>query len=120
MHREYLFYVYILSNFERTTFYIGFTNNLVKRVIDHKFNFGSVFTKKYKLKYLVYYEEYQYVDDAIAREKELKGWTRKKKIKLIKKVNPLMKDLSKELFDDYGISTEEIKELIKQLKQDKK
>ena len=110
MSEEYRFYVYIMSNYKRTVFYIGFTNDITRRVIEHKYSFGSNFTKKYKLQYLVYFEEYQYVDEAIAREKELKGWIRKKKINLIKGVNPGMKDLSEELFQDYGITKTEIRE----------
>ncbi len=113
MKKEYHFYVYIMSNYERTTFYIGFTNHIVRRVIEHKFGLGSDFTKKYKLKYLIYFEEYQYVDQAIMREKELKGWIRKKKLNLIKEVNPEMKDLGKELFKDYGITEEEAKKYLK-------
>jgi putative endonuclease len=113
MKREYHFYVYILSNYKRTTFYIGFTNHIIRRIIEHKFGLGSNFTKKYKLKYLVYFEECQYVDMAITREKKLKGWNRKKKIDLIKETNPSMGDLSKELFKNYGITDEEAKEYLK-------
>ena len=113
MKKEYHFYVYIMSNHERTTLYIGFTNHITRRIIEHKFELVSGFTKKYKLKYLIYFEEYQYVDQAIMREKELKGWIRKKKIDLIKNINPNMKDLSEELFKNYGITEEEIKEYIK-------
>jgi len=117
MKREYHFYVYIMSNYERTVFYIGFTNHIIRRIIEHQFGLGSSFTKKYKLKYLVYFEEYQYVDTAITREKKLKGWTRKKKLDLIKSVNPEMKDLSKELFRDYGISEGEIREYVKEIQR---
>ncbi len=116
MNEEYSFYVYIVLNYFRTTFYIGFTNDLIRRTIEHKYELGSKFTKKYKLKYLVYFEEYQYADEAISREKELKGWTRKKKIELIKSVNPQMKNLSKELFNESGISEEKIKEYINEYK----
>lgn len=112
MKKEYHFYIYIISNHGRTTFYIGFTNNIVRRIIEHKHGLGSIFTKKYKLYYLIYYEEYQYADQAISREKELKGWTRKKKIELIKKQNPQMEDLNKKLFHDCDISDEEIKEYL--------
>jgi len=117
MKKEYHFYVYITSNYQRTTFYIGFTNNIIRRVIEHKYGFGSEFTKKYELKYLVYFEKYQYVNDAIAREKEIKKWRKEKKIKLIKSVNPKMKDLSKGLFKDYGISDKQIKECVDDLKK---
>jgi len=117
MQKEHIYYVYIVSNYNRTTFYIGFTNSIIRRIIEHKYEIGSGFTKKYKLKYLVYIEEYQYVDQAIAREKELKGWIRKKKIDLIKSVNPEMKDLSEELFRDYDIADKELKEIIDDLKK---
>jgi putative endonuclease len=88
MGREYRFYVYILTNYRKTVLYTGMTKDLVRRMIEHKFGFGSVFTCRYKLKYLVYFECYGYVDLAEAREKELKGWRREKKEDLIKKENP--------------------------------
>jgi len=69
MKKEYHFYVYIISNFKRTVLYIGFTNNIIRRIIEHKNELFSGFSKKYKLKYLVYFEEYRYVDQAISREK---------------------------------------------------
>lgn len=116
MEKEYIFYVYIVTNFRRTAFYIGVTNNIIRRVIEHKYELGSNFTKKYKLKYLVYFEEYQYINDAIAREKELKGWTRKKKIDLIKNINPRLNDLGNELFRESEITAEDIKEYIKEIK----
>ena len=112
MRKDYIFYVYIVSNYERNVFYIGFSNDIIRRMIEHKNGIGSVFTKKYNLKYLVYYEEYQYVFDAIAREKELKKWKREKKLNLIKTINSEFKDLSIRLFKDYGISAKEIKEYI--------
>jgi putative endonuclease len=114
--KEYLFYVYIVTNYERTTFYVGFTNDIIRRIIEHKYGFGSEFTRKYRLKYLVYYEEYRYVYDAISREKEIKKWRREKKINLIKAMNKELKDLSRELFKDYGISNDEIKEVVQELK----
>jgi len=116
MKKEYIFYVYILSNYERTTFYIGFTNDIIRRIIEHKNGCGSVFTSKYKLSFLVYYEEYKYARDAISREKELKGWLRKKKIDLIKSVNPEMNDLSHELLEMYQIDEEEVKLYLKSIK----
>ncbi len=117
MKKEHHYYVYIMSNYKRTTFYIGFTNKLIRRVIEHKYGMGSVFTRRYRLKYLVYYEQYKYVHDAIFREKELKGWLREKKIELIKSVNPELKDLSQELFDCYEITKEEVEEITKELKE---
>lgn len=88
--------VYILSNYARTVFYIGMTNNLERRIREHRNNEGSVFTTKYKCHYLVYYEDYADVNNAIAREKQLKNWQRKWKIELIRKENPDLIDLAKD------------------------
>jgi putative endonuclease len=87
-------YVYILSNFARTTLYIGVTNNLADRLGQHRSLEHAGFTKKYKLKYLIYYEVFERVADAIAREKQLKRWHREWKLRLIRRMNPEMKDLS--------------------------
>jgi putative endonuclease len=86
--------IYILSNKYRTTFYIGVTNNVRRRVLEHKSGLGSKFTKRYNLHDLLYYEEFLTMEDAIVREKELKNWHRDWKIKLIKSINPEMNDLS--------------------------
>jgi putative endonuclease len=87
-------YVYIMSNKKRTTFYIGVTNNLAKRVNEHNSGNGSIFTKKYKCFELVYFEQIFDIGLAIEREKTLKNWNREWKIDLIKTINPEMKDLS--------------------------
>lgn len=87
-------FVYIMSNKNRTTFYIGITNNLERRVAEHKRGEGSTFTSKYKLFYLMYFEMILDVKQAIAREKQLKRWHRDWKINLIKSENPKMKDLA--------------------------
>lgn len=87
-------YVYIMSNHKRTTFYIGVTNNLERRVAEHKAEVGSVFTSKYKLDDLLYYERIYGIEQAIEREKQLKNWKRKWKIDLIKSINPHMLDLT--------------------------
>ncbi len=86
-------YVYIMTNKWRTTFYIGVTSDLAKRVAEHKSGKGSVFTGKYNLTDLVYYEIIHDMKQAILREKELKRWHREWKINLIKKLNPEMKDV---------------------------
>jgi putative endonuclease len=117
MSKDYQFYVYILTNNKKSTFYIGFTNNIIRRLIEHQQGLGSEFTKTYQLKQLVYYEHYQYVYEAINREKELKGWLRRKKIALIKETNPTLKDLGKELFRELGIADNEIKEIAEELKR---
>lgn len=92
------FYTYILSNYARTTFYIGVTNNLEVRLAQHRNGEGGMFTSKYKCHYLMYYEEYTNINDAIAREKNLKNWHREWKINLIRKDNPELKDLSEGWF----------------------
>ena len=76
------------------TLYIGITNNLARRVSEHKNGVGSRFTSRYHFDRLVYFEQTTDVRDAIAREKVLKGWTRKRKIELIKRINPTWTDLS--------------------------
>jgi len=114
MYYEHSYYVYVVSNFNRAVLYIGVCNDIARRMIEHKYGFGSQFTKKYKLKYLIYYEEYKYIQEAIQREKELKGWLREKKIKLIKEDNPKMKDLSEELLEDF--SKEELSEIVNDLR----
>jgi len=94
------YYVYILTNTRHTVLYIGVTNNLIRRLIEHKQGVGngSEFTKRYNLIKLVHYETYDDVRDAITREKQLKGGSRKKKEELILKNNPEWKDLGVELF----------------------
>jgi putative endonuclease len=91
-------YVYIMSNKNRTTFYIGVTNDIARRVAEHKEGSGSKFTAKYKLHDLVYYEVIYDIEQAIRREKQLKNWHREWKLNLIKELNPEMKDLSETVF----------------------
>lgn len=92
------YYVYILSNKMRTVLYIGVTNDIERRIFEHKTGHGSSFAQKYNLTDLLYYEEYPSSVDAIAREKQLKNWHREWKWNLIKKVNKNLMDLSKEWF----------------------
>jgi putative endonuclease len=86
-------YVYIMSNKERTTLYIGVTSNLIVRTDEHKSGMGSDFTIKYKCYDLIYYEFYDHIESAIEREKQLKKWNRVWKEELIKLLNPQLKDL---------------------------
>ena len=116
MKREFRFYVYVMSNHQRTSFYIGFSNDIIRRVVEHKNGFGCAFTKKYKLVDLVYFEFFQYVYNATNREKEIKKWRREKKIDLIKTVNPEFKDLSRELFYDFRITESDVAKMTKELK----
>ena len=90
------YYVYILSNYARTTFYIGVTSNLEVRVQEHKEGKGGVFTAKYKCHFLMWYEQYNDIRRAIEREKNLKNWHREWKINLIRELNPELKDLSED------------------------
>ena len=86
-------YVYILMNRNRTTNYIGVTNDLLRRVIEHKEGLGSIYTQKYNVKELVYYEEFSDINQAIDREKQLKNWHKEWKLNLIKTINPELKEL---------------------------
>ena len=87
------YHVYIMTN-RSDTLYTGVTNNLQRRVYEHKHGLVEGFTKKYKLTMLVYYEATDDVRSAIEREKQIKGWRRSKKIALIESVNPQWRDLS--------------------------
>lgn len=87
------YWVYILTN-KSNTLYIGVTNDLERRINEHSFKTISSFTSKYNLNKLVYYQEFSDINEAIAAEKKIKGWTRQKKMELIKTINPEFKDLS--------------------------
>lgn len=88
------YYIYILTNKYRTTFYIGMTNDLNRRTSQHNDSMGSVLTSKYNLTDLIYYELYNNVDQAISREKKLKNWKKEWKINLIKTTNPNLETLT--------------------------
>ena len=90
--REHHYWVYILSN-RSHTLYIGLTNNLRARVTQHREQTPGTHTAKYKINRLVSFEHYQYVNNAITREKELKHWTRAQKIALIESINPTWEEL---------------------------
>src|SRR5882757_7257456 len=87
------YHVYILTNVKRNVMYVGVTNNRENRVTEHRTGKGGAFTRQYRVNTLVYAEEYQYVEDAIAREKEIKGWRRSKKDALVAATNPTWADL---------------------------
>ena len=91
------YYIYILASKKDGVLYIGVTNNLVRRIYEHKKGMTDGFTKKYNVKNLVYYETHSEVNEAIKREKQMKKWYRKWKIELIEKSNLEWKDLYKEL-----------------------
>jgi putative endonuclease len=93
-----MYYVYILANKSNSVIYIGVTNDLNRRLCEHKSGEIKGFTKKYNINKLVYYEEYSNIDDAITREKQLKHWTRIKKNRLIESTNPLWEDMSEIIY----------------------
>jgi len=94
MKKEKYYYTYILASKRNGTLYIGVTNNLFSRSFQHKLKQDSnSFTAKYNISKLVYYEEHQYIQDAILREKQLKKWNRQWKINLIEKENSTWRDL---------------------------
>lgn len=94
MYKHY--YVYFMSSNNNSALYIGVTDDIERRVNEHKSGLIPGFTQKYYCSKLVYYEEYSDIDEAISREKQLKKWIRKKKDNLILEKNPTFKDLSME------------------------
>ena len=93
------YFVYIMTNAARTL-YVGVTNDLVRRVYEHKEKLVPGFASRYNLTWLAYYEETSDVWSAIAREKQIKGWRRSKKVELIESMNPRWTDLALEWFED--------------------
>ncbi len=97
---QFFYFVYITTNPNRTVLYTGVTNNLIRRLSEHASdttNLRRSFAGKYFCDNLIYYEVHQYIKDAIAREKEIKGWRRSKKEKLITDFNPEWKFLNTEI-----------------------
>jgi putative endonuclease len=92
-----MYFVYILTNEHNNVLYIGVTNDLVRRTFEHQQKFVKGFTEKYDLHKLVYYEQLEDAEAAIAREKQLKNWHREWKFNLIKQMNPEFKDLWTEI-----------------------
>ena len=99
--RERRYYVYILTNSSRTL-YVGVTNNLERRMYEHKNKLVPGFTTRYNVTWLAYYEETPSIESAIVREKQIKAWRRSKKVALIDSANPRWKDLSLEWHIDFG------------------
>ena len=91
------YYVYILTNWNNKVMYIGMTNNLIRRIFEHRQKKITGFTKKYNVNKLVFFDICQDVNSAIAREKELKKWRREKKDQLVMEKNPQWLDLAEEL-----------------------
>ncbi|MGH1518235.1 GIY-YIG nuclease family protein [Chryseobacterium sp. JK1] len=95
------YYIYILTNKTRRVLYTGVTGNLHKRLYQHKVKLNPYsFTARYNLEFLIYYEKFDWIHDAIAREKEIKNWTRVKKLELVRAVNPNL-DFLNNLFENW-------------------
>ncbi|MBR2904156.1 MAG: GIY-YIG nuclease family protein [Clostridia bacterium] len=95
-----MYYVYILVNKTNKVMYVGVTNDLQRRLYEHKNELVDGFTKRYHVHKLVYYESYNGAKEAIAREKQIKGFLRARKNRLVEALNPSWEDLSGELFPD--------------------
>ena len=95
-------YVYMMGSSSRRALYTGVTASLNKRVYEHKNDLVEGFSRKYKCHRLVYFETFEHISDAIAREKEIKGWRREKKNALVELINPEWNDLSKDWFQMKG------------------
>ncbi|MFN2458255.1 MAG: GIY-YIG nuclease family protein [Chitinophagaceae bacterium] len=100
---EKLYYVYIVTNYKKTVLYTGITNDLEHRILEHYLNRGTEnsFSSKYHTYHLLFYESSKYINNIIAREKEIKGWVRSKKEALINTFNPEWKFLNEELFGQW-------------------
>jgi putative endonuclease len=96
---EHSYYVYFLSNKKNGTLYIGMTNNIERRIYEHKIGLVEGFTKRYGLSKLVFCEFYKHVNDAIKREKQLKNWHRQWKINLIEEDNSNWDDIAKDWYE---------------------
>jgi len=95
--RRHRYFVYILSNARRTVLYTGVTNDLRRRIQEHRDGTADGFTKRYNIHDLVYFEAYCNINDAIAREKQIKSWSRNRKDELVASVNPELRDLTDEI-----------------------
>ena len=93
------YYIYILTNKTNTTLYIGVTNDLERRIFEHKNKIIKGFSSRYNLNKLVYFEVCSSIDDSIHREKQLKGWRRTRKEELINRQNPQWKDLAEPWYE---------------------
>lgn len=96
MEKEY--YVYFITNKHLNVLYNGVTSDLIRRVFEHKNKLADGFSKKYQADRLVYYESYSDIYEAITREKQIKGWVRKRKNELVDSINPSWSDLYESLF----------------------
>ena len=99
--KQHNYFVYIVTNYKKTVLYTGVTNNLEQRLTEHYVNRNNdnTFAGQYQCYYLLFFERYQYIDKAIAREKQIKGWLRKKKEELINEENPKWKFLNEDIME---------------------
>ena len=108
------YYIYIITNMNKTVLYIGVTNNLQRRLDEHRQGKTGSFTAKYRVWHLLYFEEFNDIRYAIAREKEIKGWKREKKNKLIETTNPSWEFLNEQILrytqDDNKENTQDDKQ----------
>ena len=100
-----VYFVYILSNKWDTVLYVGMTNDLERRLWQHRNKVYQGFTSRYHVTKLVYFEVYQDAIEAIAREKQIKRWRREKKLSLIQETNPKFEDLTGRVFGDFSASS---------------
>jgi putative endonuclease len=113
MHEEHAFAVYLMAS-RSGTLYVGVTNDIVRRVFEHKHGFSKGFTFKYQCTRLVYYKEFEDIEEAIRKEKKIKGWSRLKKENLIRTTNAPWFDLAIKWEDPFkNISEEEIERMYK-------
>ncbi|MCB0487947.1 MAG: GIY-YIG nuclease family protein [Cyclobacteriaceae bacterium] len=112
--RDHSYYVYITTNPDRKVLYTGMTNDITQRITEHYLNRGKLktFAGRYYCYQLIYFEEFQWVQDAQAREKQIKGWTRKKKLDLIKQNNPNLNFLNSSIMDNWPPKDGSIREPI--------
>jgi putative endonuclease len=96
---QHQYYIYILASQKNGTLYIGVTNNIERRVLEHKEKINEGFSSRYNISRLVYFETFQYINDAILREKRLKKWNRQWKINLIEEENKEWNDLSEDWYN---------------------
>jgi putative endonuclease len=96
---QHQYYIYILASQKNGTLYIGVTNNIERRVLEHKEKINQGFSSRYNISRLVYFETFQYINDAILREKRLKKWNRQWKINLIEEENKEWNDLSEDWYN---------------------
>ncbi len=105
-----LYFVYILTNISKKVLYVGFTDDIIRRILEHKSKKYEGFTKFYNVNRLVYFEKHESIDDAKLRERQLKKWNREWKENLINKLNPKWEDLSENF--KYKLTDLEILELL--------